>query len=141
MTDKTIRLLAVVSFVSVVILALLAGASRCHAAPCPETRPIVSGEVATCDGVVFPHPWSIQCIQCVDVELPLEKQRTVLCHDEKRVLVNGWNRQRSAMETQIEKLEEIAREAAGIEKPWFENRWLWFGLGAATTGTLILLAR
>jgi len=139
--DKIIR--AVVVLLAGVLLWLLMHAfvSDANAQQCTHATGLEKGNVAPCGGVLFPQFWAIKAIKCVDVDLPLEKTKHAECLELHQAATETWTETRANYERQVLDLEKITREAARIERPWFESKWIWLGIGVLAGGTVVYITK
>ena len=142
MLSRVINLAAVsLTAVLMVILMVVTFTDEGSADECPVSSAIFIGDTAPCSGVLFPHGWALQAVQCMDVDLPMWKTKTEVCHLTLHTKAAEWGRMETSYKAQVSELEALTRSVAGIEKPWFESRWVWFALGSVVTGSLILVVR
>jgi len=138
---RAIKIAAVLLAALLLAVSMVAFAQDCRAQECTVSAPIHAGAVAPCSGVVFPQAWAFQAIQCIDVDLPMEKTRAELCENRQSANLATWGNQEKLYRAQIRDLEELTRKAAQIERPWFESKWIWFTVGAVSAGSLIVLIK
>ncbi len=109
------------------------------AAPCDQTYPAYAGNVVNCDGVLIPEAWAVSALQCVSADLPACRGGHRLISD----LNEGCNKSllelSKTCQTAFRKYENLALEAAGIIRPWYESPYLWFAFGVASSVTAVLL--
>lgn len=122
-------------------LLMTAYANDAQAQECVDATGITQGEQAPCSGVLFPNFWAIKAVNCVDVELPMEKTKHEQCNEVLRVKEATWASKQEAFQKQIAELENLSREAAKIERPWYTSKWFWFTAGAILSGTIVYIAR
>lgn len=139
--DKIIRTLVVFLFGVLLCLLMHAFVSDAGAQQCADATAIHQGSVAPCSGVLFPQFWAILAVKCVDIQLPLEKAK----HDECVALRANEKdlcaQTRATFESQVRELEAISRKAAQIERPWFESKWIWLGIGVLAGGTVVYITK
>ncbi len=141
MIDRFIKLLVILLAVLLLSLMLIAITNDTQAQECGSSAPIRVGDTARCAGVVFPQSWAFQCVNCMDVDLPMYKTKHELCSMLSLRNESAWKAKEASYKAQLIELEKLTRESAGIESPWYDNKILWFTLGAVTAGSLIWVAR
>lgn len=47
--------------------------------PCTDATPVDAGEVAPCTGIIMPDAWTLKCVECVRVDLPLCTRNLIAC--------------------------------------------------------------
>ena len=122
-------------------LLMTAYASDAQAQECTNATGLSQGLVAPCSGVLFPNFWAIKAVNCIDVDLPMEKTKHNECNQVMQIKQATWLEKETAYKKQIFDLEELAREAAQIERPWYSSKWVWFTAGAMLSTTIIYIAR
>jgi len=99
--------------------------------PCELASPLMSVNMATCDGILMPKPWVEDCAVVKEVTLPKSLVNLQFCVAELEAMRSLFDERKLACEKTIAELEVIAREAANIDKP-FELKlfvgWMSFGL-------------
>ena len=72
--------------------------------PCKEAYPLNKAYPAPCDGVLWPSPWTVRALRCVEVALPTCKQNNKLnkelCLADKKSLIAKNAACRSLVEQQ-----------------------------------------
>ena len=58
------------SFICSVILLTFIFPRTVSSEPCTVAHPVVDGESAPCEGVLWPQPWSLMAVKCRTVDLP-----------------------------------------------------------------------
>ena len=123
---------------SLVLLSLLFAFSA-QAQPCSESVPLEKSSVAPCEGVLWPNAWTASAISCMTVDLKSCEGREADCEKILTVCQKSLSDLKVAHAVSEQRLADIARDAAGITRPWHENKWLMFSLGLAVGGGGALL--
>ena len=106
--------------------------------PCIESQPLNAGEIADCDGILFPGPWAEQSIKCISVALPSAEGRA----EDNKNLLGMCEIAKAELTVEYDKtlleLEKISRDAAGLNAvPWYKNPWLWGTFGFISGGATV----
>ena len=119
--------------------ALLAWSSPAWAEPCKTASPVVSGDPASCDGVILPDAWARSGLECLQIDAPACRARLELlqevrasCEKTMAATVEQCERTSRAYEVAI-------RRAAHLEDSWWRSPVLWAFL-AGTAGLGLGLA-
>lgn len=141
MIDDAIKILVILLASTLLLFLMVALANKASAQECGVSAPIQAGEVSPCTGILFPHTWTLQAVQCIDVDLPLWKEKESLCSSLSRTKADEWSQKESSYKEQIKDLENLTRQSPLEGARWYQSRVLWFSVGLITGGALILVAR
>ena len=108
--------------------------------PCPELEECICEECEpTCEGTCYTDEEVIN-IEAFIQELENEKEYLTKLNENMTLELNQWNIQDSTyqalikdMEHTIELRDKLIKE---VTPKWWENKWLWFGMGVVGMGTL-----
>lgn len=115
--------------------ALLTLPSSVFADPCVKAASVKT----PCEGVLLPVSEANKALKCLEVELPgcrvqLEKDHAILRAD-KQLYVDLYNAATLENEKLHKLLDTALRPVPVVEKPWYDNNWMWFGIGILVGGT------
>lgn len=116
------------------ISALLTLPSSAFADPCAKAISVKT----PCEGVLLPASEASKALKCLEVELPscrvqLEKDRAIL-HADKQLYVDLYNAATQESAKLHALLDAAVRPVPAVEKPWYDNNWMWFGVGILVGG-------
>jgi hypothetical protein len=109
---------------------------------CPESKPVASGSVNDCDGVLMPTAWVQESITCLKADLPecllgqqFLQKRLDQCEDH---VASETHRCEKVIQEIIKNSDEFKH---GYVQPWYKNQWLWFGGGLLIGGGTVYYLR
>ena len=108
--------------------------------PCPELEECICEECEpTCVGTCYTDEEVIN-IEAFIQQLEIDKEHCIKLRDSMQLELNQWYVQDSTytalikdMEHTIELRDKLIKE---VTPKWWENKWLWFGMGVVGMGTL-----
>ena len=108
--------------------------------PCPELEECICEECEpTCVGTCYTDEEVIN-IESFIQQLEIDKEHCIKLKDNMQIELNQWYVQDSTyqalikdMEHTIDLRDELIKE---VTPKWWENKWLWFGMGVIGMGTL-----
>lgn len=110
------------------------------AAPCTSSTPLHAGEVAACDGLLWPSSYVVEALRCVRVDLPSCKadaaRDAAICAADRRA---ADERVSAAQDLASERL-RLLDEALALPPPapqWSPPAWLLVSGGAALGATIV----
>ena len=105
---------------------------ECSCEPCPECPEV-------CDGTCYTDEEVIN-IEAFIQQLEFDKEYCIKTRENMQLELNQWYVQDSTytalikdMEHTIELRDKLIKE---VTPKWWENKWLWFGMGVVGMGTL-----
>tara|TARA_R100000152_G_C6778837_1_gene209861 strand:- start:290 stop:766 length:477 start_codon:yes stop_codon:yes gene_type:complete len=105
---------------------------ECECDPCPECPEVCEGTCYTDEEVIN--------IEAFIQQLEIDKEYCIKTRDNMQLELNQWYIQDSTyqvlikdMEHTIELRDKLIKE---VTPKWWENKWLWFGMGVVGMGTL-----
>ena len=105
---------------------------ECECDPCPECPEVCEGTCYTDEEVIN--------IESFIQQLEIDKEHCIKLKDNMQIELNQWYVQDSTytalikdMERTIELRDKLIKE---VTPKWWENKWLWFGMGVVGMGTL-----
>ena len=105
---------------------------ECSCEPCPECPDVCEGTCYTDEEVIN--------IEAYIQQLEIDKEYCIRTRDNMQIELNQWYVQDSTyqslikeMEYTIELRDKLIKE---VTPKWWENKWIWFGLGVVGMGTL-----
>ena len=105
---------------------------ECICEPCKECEPVCEGTCYTDEEVIN--------IEAFIQQLEIDKEYCMKTRDNMQLELNQWYVQDSTyqalikdMEHTIDLRDKLIKE---VTPKWWENKWLWFGLGVVGMGTL-----
>ncbi len=137
MNDHGFRLLAIATILAVLCLVLFRFVSEAAGQDCTKAAPVFVGSPIPCNGVLAPALFAYQCVECVDVFLPLEKSRVETCEALRATNNRALEQIRAECQRTVDELHATAQKAAGIVRPWHESNWLWLGVGMLSGGAIV----
>ena len=141
MIDDLIKILVVLLASTLLLFLMMALANKASAQGRGVSSPIQAGEVSPCTGILFPQMWTLQAVQCIDVDLPLWNEKESLCSSLSLAKGESWSRKESSYKSQIKDLENLTRKTPLEGARWYQSRVLWFSVGLVTGGALILVVK
>ena len=108
--------------------------------PCPELEECICEECEpTCVGTCYTDEEVIN-IESFIQQLEIDKEHCIKLKDNMQLELNQWYVQDSTyqalikdMEHTIELRDKLIKE---VTPKWWENKWIWFGMGVVGMGTL-----
>ena len=102
--------------------------------PCEQAQPVQQGQVAVCDGVLWPPGWTSEALKCLEVGLPacktdLERSERfyAICEDTSSQALDSCAKTISMLDARL-------KEVILLSDPpsWYESPFFW-----GVTGVLI----
>ena len=139
---QSMRLFAVALSVGLIFgAAVCSGSSDAKAEECAQAYELIDGQQSPCRGIVWPKLWTVRALQCVEADLPEAKQTIEASQRLIQSCGDSLIEIQDAHRKALDDLEEIARNAAGLNvRPWYEHPALWLGLGLAGGAGLVVFA-
>ena len=108
--------------------------------PCPELEECICEECEpTCEGTCYSDEEVIN-IEAFIQQLEIDKEHCIKLKNNMQLELNQWYVQDSTyqalikdMEHTIELRDKLIKE---VTPKWWENKWIWFGMGVVGMGTL-----
>ncbi len=113
------------------------------AEPCAKMQAVIPGQVSTCDGILWPAPWTVEALRCVRVDLPsckasLQHEQTV-CSADRLAAEERVSAAQALAQERLQLLEQalnIPTERPAPAPSWTASPWVVFVAGAAAGGAL-----
>ena len=113
---------------TVVCVLLLNGVAL--ADDCTRAVSLRKGEVATCNGVLFPPSWATSAIRCIDVDLPQCKNDSLLKLNRCRSTLLAEQQKFEVCSTTLLETQRLLETANQTTvDPWYKSPWLWASVG------------
>jgi len=107
---------------------------------CAQSYELAAGEVARCNGVLWPRTWSVEAVTCFSADLPEAQANYDECLKQAKNCEHRFESLNVQCNKTIDDLSTVARDAAAIETPsvW-DSKPLLVTLGIAGGFALALM--
>ena len=126
--------------VLIAVLFIAQTVAPAYAQTCTEAKPVKFGDSTPCTGILWPSPWTVNALSCMNVELPRLKAEVdflngslLACKDRSNGLITLCNQK-------MDELIKISEDAAGLSKTeWWESPIFWGIVGFISGSTLTIV--
>ena len=128
--DERLRLLVVAAGILFGVLL-----SDCAVAEeCDRAVGLEYGDLSPCTGVLWPTDWTAGALEC---QVILRNCEATLSDTAANAAgcMSDFHTLSGVCERAFQDLSDVSLRAAGIERPWWESRWLWGAVGVIVGST------
>ena len=96
---------------------------------CTETVPVNAFEPTPCSGILWPASFTADALEVMKVDLPECKVKLRHSQEQLKICDGTIIMVREECDKTIDRFAELTKEAAQIQRPWWDNNGLWGGAG------------
>ena len=96
---------------------------------CTEAAPLDARHRAPCSGILWPIGYTADALEAMKVTLPKCQVDLGAKTDELKVCDGTIIKVKQECEQTLNRFAKLTKEAARIERPWWDNNQLWGGAG------------
>ena len=96
---------------------------------CEEAMPVRAFEPTPCTGVLWPASHTAKALEIMKVDLPGCRVKLLHSRKELEICDKTIIDVREQCDKTIDRFAQLTKEAAHIERPWWDNNQLWGGAG------------
>jgi len=96
---------------------------------CTEAMPVTAFEPTPCTGVLWPAEHTAKALEVMRVDLPECNVKLRVTKEQLKVCDATIIRTREQCDETLDRFAKLTKEAAYIERPWWDNNSLWGGAG------------
>lgn len=98
-------------------------------AGCAEAQPVKAFDKVPCTGILWPTTHTAKALEVIKVDLPECQVKLAYSKEELKVCDETITMVRTECDKTIDRFAALTKEAAHIERPWWDNNTLWGGAG------------
>ena len=96
---------------------------------CEEAVPVRAFEPTPCTGILWPSGRTAQVLEVVRVDFPQCQVKLQHTLEQLKVCDGTIEKTREQCDETLDRFAQLTKEAARIERPWWDNNSLWGGAG------------
>lgn len=96
---------------------------------CTEAMPVTAFQPTPCTGVLWPAEHTAKALEVMKVDLPECNVKLRVTKEQLKVCDATIIRTREQCDETLDRFAKLTKEAAHIERPWWDNNSLWGGAG------------